>query len=585
MRVKIDVSKCNVFFCLGIMVFGILSILAVVKSLLVGFDIDEAYAVAQSYRLVAGDKLFLDMWEPHQLSAFGSAIFIAPYVLLAGGTTGLVLYLRVVGTVIHLAIGYGFFGCAGKRFGWKIGIIIAMIHINFLSKWITLPEFEIMQYWATCVMFLSFLKWRESEKIKWLVIASLALWIALMTYPTMIILYPVYVVTIFKFSKNTREGWKAVLWFTLPVFFVGIGFLLYLASYMSVSEFAQNVSYVMMDESHPNILAHRMRNFWGEIKGFADQFVRYVPYVLFGTVAVGALQMVCQPKEKRKVDKGMLLIVFMLLYVGIFSLKHVVYVLRGETNQFYLYFRFLMVAVAGIVATLACRKRNMEYFWLGILPGFVGVVASVVITNMTFEISLARIYIAVMASCFVVAEWIKNSYEEDFVIRLVGLGVSAVFIIGLLMCKLWQVRVTGCLPANMTMDMALIEEGPAKGIFVSVELAEQYNENFPIIKSEVDENDRLLYFGSENLYYFAADAEWATPYTQGTSVFNEMYLKYFEEHPEKLPTVIVIDKSFGTNPVYYYSSQNSVVLEWIEKEYKDAEVLETTYLKILKKSK
>lgn len=56
----------------------ILSILAIIKSIFVSFDIDESYAVTQAYRLLTGDRILADRWEPHQLSAYGAAIFLFP---------------------------------------------------------------------------------------------------------------------------------------------------------------------------------------------------------------------------------------------------------------------------------------------------------------------------------------------------------------------------------------------------------------------------------------------------------------------------------------------------------------------------
>ncbi len=69
--------------CVGILVnagFVVLTILAVLKCCFVSFDIDEAYAIAQSYRLAIGDHMFSQMWEPHQMSSFGAALFIIPFI-------------------------------------------------------------------------------------------------------------------------------------------------------------------------------------------------------------------------------------------------------------------------------------------------------------------------------------------------------------------------------------------------------------------------------------------------------------------------------------------------------------------------
>lgn len=51
------------------------SMVATVKIIFFGFDIDEQYAVSMAYRLLQGDRMFLEMWEPHQTSAFFSTAF------------------------------------------------------------------------------------------------------------------------------------------------------------------------------------------------------------------------------------------------------------------------------------------------------------------------------------------------------------------------------------------------------------------------------------------------------------------------------------------------------------------------------
>lgn len=48
----------------------VLAIIAyTLKNLLIGTDTDEGYGIMVGYRLAMGDRLLLDMWEPHQTSA------------------------------------------------------------------------------------------------------------------------------------------------------------------------------------------------------------------------------------------------------------------------------------------------------------------------------------------------------------------------------------------------------------------------------------------------------------------------------------------------------------------------------------
>lgn len=558
----------------------ILSILAVLKSIFVSFDIDESYAVTQAYRLLTGDRILADRWEPHQLSAYGAAIFMLPYLIITGGnTTGIVLFLRIIGSAIHLLIGGWFFHVARKRFCPNTSILISLVHVNFLPKWIVLPEFEIMHYWSVCVLFLALLTWYESDhKKRYLLISGIALWVLISTYPTMLLLYPFYAYTLWKLDgRSCKQRAFTIFWFTLPALMIGIGLILYMLSYMSVPEMLQNISYILMDESHSEPLSVRMLKYVDELKTFLNKFVLYLPFSLLLAFLSGKINTL----------KGIMVfpVRVLLITIGLYQMNHIAYLFLGEGNQFFLYFRFLIVTILGVLGTFL-YKENRNYFLLGIIPGIISVFASAAVTNMTFEIALARIYIAVIATCFIISTLIRDKYSESTVLKGITFGTTVFFVAGLLVCKLLLVRVTGCIPISIKMHMDLVTEGPAAGLLVKEELAEQYNVNIPIIQELVDSEDNLLYFGCENIYYMTVDSQIATPTTQGTAVFNEMFLDYYEENPDKLPNVVIIDKTYFTNPEYnysFYSSENRIVLDWIREEFKNATLQETDYLTILKK--
>ena len=85
------------------MVLIVLSIFAAVKMLFFAFGLDEEYQLVMAYRNVKGDKLFLDMWEPHQSSAFLCALLMRPYLAVCG-ETGVVVWLRFCGTRFELGV-------------------------------------------------------------------------------------------------------------------------------------------------------------------------------------------------------------------------------------------------------------------------------------------------------------------------------------------------------------------------------------------------------------------------------------------------------------------------------------------------
>ena len=159
-----------------------------------------------------------------------------------------------------------------------------------------------------------------------------------------------------------------------------------------------------------------------------------------------------------------------------------------------------------------------------------------------------------------------------------------VFLSGLLVSKLILVRFTGCIPATIKAPFEQVADGPAKGILVREEIAWQFNDNYRVMNESLKSGDKLLYFGCENLYYlFVEGIIFATPSVQGTTVFDEVFLRYYEEHPERMPNVVIIDKLFPQNPYYRYSEKNIILEEWIAEEFADAEVTESDCFIILRK--
>mgnify|MGYP004587796251 CR=1 FL=1 len=110
------------------------SIVATVKIIFFGFDIDEQYAVSMAYRLVQGDRMFLEMWEPHQTSAFFSAAFLWLYMQLFHTLKYSVLFLRIVGVVTQLLISILTYRTFRKFVTENTAFVIAVFLLQYHSQ-------------------------------------------------------------------------------------------------------------------------------------------------------------------------------------------------------------------------------------------------------------------------------------------------------------------------------------------------------------------------------------------------------------------------------------------------------------------
>lgn len=133
------------------------SIVATVKIIFFGFDIDEQYAVSMAYRLVQGDRMFLEMWEPHQTSAFFSAAFLWLYMQLFHTLKYSVLFLRIVGVVTQLLISILTYRTFRKFVTENTAFVIAVFYYNIIPKNSTVPDFSNMLLWFSMLLFLCLL--------------------------------------------------------------------------------------------------------------------------------------------------------------------------------------------------------------------------------------------------------------------------------------------------------------------------------------------------------------------------------------------------------------------------------------------
>ena len=544
--------------------FLFLTFLGIIKTIFISSDIDEGYAVAQAYRLIQGDKLLLDMWEPHQFSAYMPAIFIKIFVEITGSTEYIVIFLRVIGTVIHIGLGAWLYKVSTKLVGKTESLFLALLHVNFLAKWLQIPEFELMNYWYLLIVFLCLLiYYRISGKNIYLVISGICMMLQLCNYPTMIILYPFYMLGIFKMGKAVK---REMLIPTISAIIPGLGFIGYLFSYMNFDTFMKSLSYVMADPSHME------RKFSARMLDFGIAALQDIGIAIIFFAAIFLIvYIIC--KGKNYSIKEITVITF-ILEIIVYCAVMIYGCLLLDENQFYLQSRYFIIAILGIYLYYHFARKESDILWFGIIPGFVSMVAALLVTNMTMNVAYSKLYICVISCFLLLFMTFREQKNLSILTHIISyIGCMAV-LLSVILCKLALIRVTGCLPVTMNADLSEVTVGPLKGIYMVERTAKIINLNFSEIAKYVDEEDNLFYFGSENMIYLYTNAQISAASVQGTSVFNEDFLDYFKEHPDKYPTVIAVDKNFSTDYYMVYNPYNYVVADWIEQEFEYTEKID-----------
>ena len=579
-----------------------LSLLALGKSIFISLDIDESYAVAAGYRLVQGDRLLSEMWEPHQFSAFLAALFTAPYVWLRGDTQYLIVYLRIVGVMLHTLLGIALYGQVKKSFGETTAFCILALHLNFLPKWVQIPEFELMHYWSLLGTALLLWAYFSGKRRRYLLFfGGVVLAVSVMCYPTMVLLYPFYLVGICAlerryFGIKAGTGW---LFFTAGASAAGAALVGWLFSYMSPRQLRHFLSYLFMDTSHGVYTFGQKLQM--HLEQLGEQGSMYLVCVLLAAGILLCIQAAgnfrCRLKSRKekaalwKAAHPVTVIAAVLLLAALLMQVRTIFGnVFGDENQFYCQARYLAVIIPAAVLGFRYYEKMAIWLWCFVIPGVVSVCGVLLVTNMGTNEAYSKAFTGVLGGLLILAEFCRSVSEKNFgekSIRVLRYAVSGAMLAGLLVCRLLLIRVTGCLPVTVLAPMERMETGPEKGIYVLADRAEIWNDNYRELETYVRKEDRLLYIGAENLVYPATRATAATPSTQGTTVFDETFLYYYREHPERIPNVVVYDKTFGEKPAYalYYgfSLQNGALFDWLRENYGDCQVTETAHLIILRK--
>lgn len=205
----------------------VLSIFAAVKMLFFAFGLDEEYQLVMAWRNVKGDELFYSMWEPHQTSAFLCALLMRPYLALVG-TTGVVIWLRLCGTLIHLGVSWYLYRVLRRMISKDNAFLLGLIYFNTIPKQIMLPEFGIMQVWFLTLLSLFLIRYfdydvaDDTERTehgsavidnkfggsagggnrKYLILAAFALVLEVLSYPSCLLLYPLVIWIIWRRSGS-----------------------------------------------------------------------------------------------------------------------------------------------------------------------------------------------------------------------------------------------------------------------------------------------------------------------------------------------------------------------------------------------
>ena len=140
MRKNFSVRANWIWLVICVVLAG-LSVLAVGRSLIIGMDADEQYAVTLAYRMAKGDQMIREIWDPHQTSALLPALLIKVFSFFSKDNAFLLLYLRTAGILFQALVSFLWYRVMRSEYGTRPAMLTAFVLFHTLPKWIVTPEF------------------------------------------------------------------------------------------------------------------------------------------------------------------------------------------------------------------------------------------------------------------------------------------------------------------------------------------------------------------------------------------------------------------------------------------------------------
>lgn len=526
-----------------------LCVITALKILFAGYDIDEQYAVAMAYRMLKGDRLLTDMWEPHQTSGFLCALLMLPYLALFSTTTGIFLYLRFCGLLLHGLTAIFLYRTLLCRFTPDYAFLLGCIAFFTLPKLMFLPEFSNMQtdflLWAVLCLLRYYdpaLSHQDRPSLGYLYAAGIFMALEVLTYPSTILAFLAAFLCMIRYrSRRGRSAAAELAGLLLPCALGSAAFLAVLLSYIPLSELGSLIAIVSSDGSHSAPLTQRLLQHARSLGQLSLFFLLYV-------LAAAGILLICRFRTKKPFSAAVRC--FLLLSCTLLG-QVFIWLFAGQYPNYPMaeYFFLPVLLLAALLRHKVGSSPTLGFFVLTPLAAFLGIL---LFSNHPLLVSLPFLTPCVVGilSLPELQAYQKSPAETDADgcgkkstrrLRLTPQVLLVLWVCVLLFGRCYMLRTTGGAHYTVLEELSLMRQGPAAGLIADTPSAIRYRDNYHLVTESLPDGARVFYMGADTDLYLMKDLEFCTPSTICSPTFDDKILLYFEQRPEKEPEYVVCD--------------------------------------------
>ncbi len=560
------------------------SVFAALKLIFIDYTLDEEYQIVMAYRNLSGDSLFKQMWEPHQTSAFLCAGLIGLYQAILGTTTGVILFLRLFTLAVQIFLSYWIYSMIRNLIDKNYAFLLTMLYFNIVPKNIQIPEFSNMQLWFLTIAVLLLMLYlgigQEKQKGNLLlpVGVGVALSCEILTYPTCIILFPIFLYFVIRGTEK-RKG-RAALLLTGTCVVCGTIWLLGVFSNVGFSEFLENVQKLLsFDVSHDvsGVTSAKASNYLHNFKLWALMLLG-ISLAAAGVTAVYAWGK--KRSQKCFPEKKSLWAVFWVTAILVAEGIQIYQWMILDCGYEYLQIHLLVIWVAAaFLQHFAGEKKKV--LTIGIIATLAAYVGVMYISDLAMYYTLPHGSLGIIFACMVVIYGLEHLQKEQ------AKPLIYILLISLCVCSLVGKGYTlrGGKPENNVLAIGgIMKDGPAAGIIADYMNAYIYNSNYADYKAYIQEGENVLIVANMIMSagttpYLFSEANVSHYSIVDPTAYDERLLTYWELYPEKYPDVIVVDCWYGQ----LMENPENWIMQYIEKDFGYTEVHDGSYVRFYRR--
>lgn len=526
----------NYFEKIYIAFFVSVVILLFLYRIIHGADLtDESFYCTLAYRLVKGNHLFTDMWEQCSTAAVLPAFLLKLFLLINGGTDGLILFFRAMFFICNLGATVILFQAQRKYLDIKYVILISLFYLIYAPFHFYIFSYNNLSDMLFMIVVNTILLALERTNSKLFFLSGCLCSFIAFTYPPMIILCPIMVILLFVPHKKYKGGW---LYFAFGGILFAFLILEILCITIGINGIIIGIKGILSD---PAYSIETMPLKIKVMNAFEYLFTPISNDGIYIKIYFISLFIVAFFKKKFPILKICLALLPIIIYIELMPIRELV---AYGTGSYIFYIAFLCPFLIFFT-----ENKNIFTFFLYFewIPAMCFYAVLAIFSYGGGAQARQGLIVASLVTLKEIALIILETFQEY---ELLSIGYKKIkcwliilFLSFSILCELKVHYTTVYRDGSIAALSSRVEKGPYKGIYTTKERKNYLEEMTDLMLTFQEKDKTVCILHHSNFAYLMLDMIPATPTTWGLypHIDNQnVFFKYFSLSDTHIPDIIFI---------------------------------------------